>query len=150
MRNFQDLSIWQRSHLLTLKIYSVTKKFPKEEQFGLTLQIRKSAVSTPSNIAEGCGRGSEPQLVQFLNIAQGSSFELETQIYIAIRQHFGDAENYWLNRTEMSEGTISALNKADEATRKKIKDELLANCNSMLTNGKLIMHYSSLIISAEK
>ena len=91
--NFKELHIWQLGMDIVDDVYQETKKFPKEEQFGLTLQIRKSAVSTPSNIAEGCGRGSEPQLVQFLNIAQGSSFELETQIYIAIRQKFGDAEN---------------------------------------------------------
>ena len=90
--NFKELHIWQLGMDIVDDVYQVTKKFPKEEQFGLTLQIRKSAVSTPSNIAEGCGRGTDAQLVQFLNIAQGSSFELETQIYIAIRQEFGDIE----------------------------------------------------------
>lgn len=90
--NFKELHIWQLGMDIVDDVYQETKKFPKEEQFGLTLQIRKSAISTPSNIAEGCGRGTEAQLVQFLNIAQGSSFELETQIYIAIRQQYGNTE----------------------------------------------------------
>ncbi len=67
-------------------IYQITKNFPKEEQFGLTRQLRKSAVSIPSNIAEGCGRGTDRQLTQFCDISQGSAFELETQAYIAVRQ----------------------------------------------------------------
>jgi len=90
--NFKELLIWQLGMDIVEDVYSETKNFPKEEQFGLILQIRKSAVSTPSNIAEGCGRGTDSQLVHFLNIAQGSAFELETQIYIAIRQQFGEVE----------------------------------------------------------
>jgi len=90
--NFKELHIWQLGMDIVDDVYLETKRFPKEEQFGLTLQLRKSAVSTPSNIAEGCGRGTDAQLVQFLNIAQGSSFELETQIYIAIRQEYGNAQ----------------------------------------------------------
>ena len=72
------------------EIYDVTRDYPKEELFGLSLQMRKAAVSIPSNIAEGCGRGTDPQLVQFLNITQGSAFELETQVYIAIRRKYAD------------------------------------------------------------
>jgi four helix bundle protein len=82
MRNFQDLSIWQRSHLLTLKIYSVTKKFPKEEMFGIISQMRRSSSSIPTNIAEGCGRNSNPEMKRFLIIATGSS-ELEYQLILS-------------------------------------------------------------------
>ncbi len=64
-------------------VYEVTKVFPKEEMFALTQQIRRCAVSIPSNIAEGCGRGTDPQLVQFLDVAHGSACELETQLYLA-------------------------------------------------------------------
>jgi len=83
MRNFQDLSIWQRSHLLTLKIYSVTKKFPKEEIFGVISQMRRSSSSIPTNIAEGCGRNSNPEMKRFLTIATGSSSELEYQLILS-------------------------------------------------------------------
>ena len=62
MRDFAKLEIWKRSHLLTLKIYRATKQFPKEELFGLTSQIRRSCFSIPTNIAEGCGRNTNPQL----------------------------------------------------------------------------------------
>jgi len=86
--NFKELRIWQLAMDIVDDIYLITTSFPKEEQFGLTHQVRKSAVSVPSNIAEGCGRGTDPQLVHFLDIAQGSAFELETQVYISIRQKF--------------------------------------------------------------
>jgi four helix bundle protein len=69
-------------------IYRITRDFPKEEQFGLTLQMRKSSSSIPTNIAEGCGRGTDPQLVFFLDIAQGSAYELETHCYISLRQGY--------------------------------------------------------------
>jgi four helix bundle protein len=83
MRNFLNLEIWKRSHQLTLKIYKVTKYFPKEELFGLTGQMRRSASSIPSNIAEGCGRNSNPQLAHFLQIACGSCSELQYQIILS-------------------------------------------------------------------
>lgn len=73
---------------LVKRVYEVTRLFPEEEKFGLTSQIRRSAVSIPSNIAEGWGRGSLKSCLNFLRIAQGSLFELETQIYIAKRLGF--------------------------------------------------------------
>ena len=82
--NFKELHIWQLGMDIADEIYDVTTDYPKEELFGLSLQMRKAAVSIPSNITEGCGRGTDPQLVQFLNIAQGSAFELETQVYICL------------------------------------------------------------------
>ena len=83
MRNFQDLSIWSKSHLLTLKVYSITKNFPKEEMFGLISQMRRSTSSIPTNIAEGCGRSTNPDFKRFLIIATGSSSELECQLILA-------------------------------------------------------------------
>ena len=76
--------VWQKSRAFVSKIYITTKNFPKEELFCLTQQMRRAAISIPSNIAEGFGRGTNPQIVHFLDIAQGSAFELETQIYIAL------------------------------------------------------------------
>ncbi len=82
IHNFRELKIWQRSMSLVKKVYVVTEKLPKSELFGLTLQIRKSAVSMPSNIAEGCGRGTNSQLQHFLDFSHASSCELETQIIL--------------------------------------------------------------------
>jgi four helix bundle protein len=82
MRNFQELNIWIKSHSLTLKIYSVTQSFPKEEMFGLISQMRRSSSSIPTNIAEGCGRNSNPDFKRFLTMATGSSSELEYQLIL--------------------------------------------------------------------
>lgn len=83
MRNFRNFSVWSKAHLLTLKIYSITKSFPKEELFGLTSQMRRAAYSIPSNIAEGCGRSTAPDFKRFLTIAAGSSSELEYQLFLS-------------------------------------------------------------------
>jgi four helix bundle protein len=72
MRNFQDLLIWQKSHQLTLKIYSISSKFPKDEMFGLISQIRRSSSSIPTNIAEGCGHDSNNEFKRYLTISIGS------------------------------------------------------------------------------
>ncbi|HEY6446639.1 MAG TPA: four helix bundle protein [Acidobacteriaceae bacterium] len=80
MRTFRDLQVWQRSMKLAIEIYAVTKAFPKEELFGLTSQLRRAAVSIPSNIAEGYGRDTEKVFALFVNQARGSLYEVETQI----------------------------------------------------------------------
>ncbi len=72
LKSYQELKVWQRAHELTLKTYQVTQQFPKEERFGLTSQIRRSAVSTPANIAEGYGRKHTKEYIQMLYISQGS------------------------------------------------------------------------------
>jgi four helix bundle protein len=83
VRTFQDLVVWQKAITLVTEIYRVTQKFPKEEIFCLISQLRRAAVSVPSNIAEGQGRLSEKEFRQFLGNARGSLSELETQIIIA-------------------------------------------------------------------
>jgi four helix bundle protein len=83
MSNFRKLLVWQKAMSLTTKIYTSTKQFPKDELFGLTSQLRRSAISIPSNIAEGLGRDSNNELIRFLNISVGSLFELQTQLEIA-------------------------------------------------------------------
>lgn len=83
MLNFKDLVVWQRSHHLTLEIYKVTQCFPKEEMFGLTSQIRRAVSSIPTNIAESCGRRTNAELANFLNIASGSASEVEYEILLA-------------------------------------------------------------------
>ncbi len=83
MGDYRKLLIWQKSMLITTNIYNSTKQFPKEEIFGLTSQIRRCAVSIPSNIAEGYGRDSNKEYLRFLNISIGSLFEMQTQLEIA-------------------------------------------------------------------
>lgn len=90
MHNFKNLTVWQKSIDLTIEIYSLTRNFPPEEKYGLTSQIRRAAVSVPSNIAEGAGRRSHKDFKHFLSISNGSIFELETQIVAAHRLNLID------------------------------------------------------------
>lgn len=83
MHKFRDLKIWQKGRELVKEIYTLTDGFPKDEIYSLTSQIRRSSISIPSNIAEGCGRKTNPELSRFLDIANGSAFELETQILLS-------------------------------------------------------------------
>jgi four helix bundle protein len=83
MKNFRDLQVWQKAHTLTLEIYECSVAWPDTERFGLTSQLRRSAASVPSNIAEGCGRGSDADLRRFLQIAMGSASETEYHILLA-------------------------------------------------------------------
>ncbi len=76
MQDFHQLKVWHKSHAVALAVYTATSSFPKEELYGLTSQMRRAAVSVPSNIAEGCGRDSQPQFAHFLQIAFGSASEL--------------------------------------------------------------------------
>lgn len=83
MHNLKELKIWQKAVDITKSIYTVTKKFPAEEEFGLVSQMRRAAVSISSNIAEGAGRNSTKEFLQFISIANGSCYELFTQSYIS-------------------------------------------------------------------
>ncbi len=83
MNNFRELKVWQKSIELVKQVYLLTTNFPKVEQYGLTQQMRRAAVSIPSNIAEGAGRDSKKEFKYFLSISLGSSFELETQLVLA-------------------------------------------------------------------
>ena len=103
MRDFHKLSIWQRSHLLTLEVYKATKLFPSEELFGLTSQIRRAVTSIPTNIAEGCGRASNKDLAHFLQIAIGSASEVEYELLLANSLNYIDDNNYRL----LSDETVS-------------------------------------------
>ena len=94
IRTHKDLKIWSRSVDLVTRIYKVTEKFPKSEMFGLTSQIRRAAVSVPSNIAEGSGRRSAKELIYFLHIAIGSMAELETQFIISQNLGFLKVEDF--------------------------------------------------------
>ena len=83
MRDFRELKVWEKSHHLALGVYKATAKFPKDELYGLTSQIRRACVSVPANIAEGCGRNGHPEFARFLQIAMGSASELEYHLLIS-------------------------------------------------------------------
>ena len=83
LKSYKELKVWQRSYQLCLEIYKITKGFPDEEKYGLTSQLRRAAVSVPSNISEGYGRKTTPEYIQFLYIAYGSVCEIETQILLS-------------------------------------------------------------------
>ena len=92
MRNFKELKIWQKGFRIAVNSIKLISAFPKEEKFGLSVQITKAAVSIPSNSAEGSSRSSEKDYNRFLEVSLGSSFELETQLLIAAAVNYGDKE----------------------------------------------------------
>ena len=83
VRDFRKLKVWERGYRLTLEIYEITAAFPTEELYGLTSQTRRACAAIPANIAEGCGRGSNADLARFLQIALGSTSELESHLLLA-------------------------------------------------------------------
>jgi len=90
IRSFRDLTVWQRSIELSVRIYGLTRAFPKDEVFGLTNQLRRASVSISSNIAEGQSRLTKGEFVNFLSIARGSNAEVRSQLVLARRLNFGD------------------------------------------------------------
>ncbi|MHC1703774.1 MAG: four helix bundle protein [Tenuifilaceae bacterium] len=92
--DYKELDVWKESKELVKLVYSITNSLPSNEQFGLTLQIRRSAVSVPSNIAEGVGRNHTKDTIQFLFISRGSIYELETQLIISKELYKFDEKEY--------------------------------------------------------
>ncbi|WP_194976311.1 four helix bundle protein [Aquiflexum lacus] len=114
MNNYKELDIWKRSIKLAVKVYKATKLFPSEERFGLTSQMRRCAVSVPSNIAEGAGRKSNKEFSQFLSISYASLCELETQVIISEELEFleiTEAEIICKEIEELQKMTFSLINK---------------------------------------
>lgn len=103
MKDFRQLQIWQRSHKLTLELYRVTGAFPKHELYGLVSQMRRSASSIPTNIAEGSGRDTEADFARFLQIAMGSGSEIEYQLILARDIQYLTAADFHLISTELVE-----------------------------------------------
>jgi len=101
--NFKNLKVWQKAVELAVLVYEVTKSFPTEEKFGITSQMRRSSVSTSSNIAEGSARNSSKAFCNCLDISLGESFELETQLIIAFRTGILPEEKFSLLSREIAE-----------------------------------------------
>ena len=112
----RDLIVWQEALRLAEAVYRVTAKFPKEELFGITAQMRRSAVSIPCNVAEGAGRNSRKELAQFVGIASGSRAELETQLELAYRLGYLDRRE-----TEIREA-LERVGKLLVGLRRSIRD----------------------------
>jgi four helix bundle protein len=115
VQSFRDLTVWQRSMRMAVEVYRLTEGFPREEIYGLTSQMRRAAVSIPSNIAEGHGRLGPNENRQFFGVARGSNFELQTQLEIA--RSLGKGDPKLLNEVEglshevgkMIYGVLSAM-----------------------------------------
>ena len=101
IRDYRDLTVWKEAMDIAEHLYSLTRSFPREEAFGLTAQMRRAAVSIPSNIAEGFGRAQRKSFVQYLRIAQGSLKELETQAMLSVRVGYltSQQQDEFLDRT---------------------------------------------------
>jgi four helix bundle protein len=110
LKNFKELKVWQKSYDLCLKLYKATRRFPKEEVYGITSQIRRSAVSVPSNIAEGYGRKTTPDYLKSLYIAYGSSCELETQLLLS--NDLGYIKNGEIKELKEEMGEVERMLKA--------------------------------------
>ena len=114
--NYKNLLVWQKAMDLVVEIYKITKLLPKEEIYGISDQLRRSAVSIPSNIAEGQSRNSIKEFIQFLSIARGSLAELETQLLICVKvnmiseENIAEAQNIATETGKMINGLISNLN----------------------------------------
>lgn len=94
MHNYKELNIWKEARSLVKEVYLLSSKFPKEELYGLTSQIRRAVISVPSNIAEGTGRNSNKEFIRFLDFAIGSLFEVETQLILAKDLEFISTDDF--------------------------------------------------------
>ena len=118
VESFRDLHVWQRAMQMSVAVYRLTQGFPREEIYGMTAQMRRSAVSVPSNIAEGYGRNGGGEYRHFLGIARGSNFELQTQLEIARSLGFGDP-----NLLDVAEGYSHEVGKMLYAMLEGLKNK---------------------------
>ena len=103
MKDFRRLQVWEKSHKLTLHCYAATARFPREELYGLTSQIRRCSASIPANLAEGCGKDSDGEFGRFVQIAAGSARELEYHLLLAKDLGFLSATDYELSQKRVLE-----------------------------------------------
>ncbi len=118
INSYKDLIVWQKSIALVKEIYRLTAHFPKEEQFGITSQLRRAAISIPSNIAEGYGRRTLKERQQFYIMAYGSALEIETQLLISKDLDLASFKNFEISESLLLE-IIKMLNKITSQARIK-------------------------------
>ncbi len=124
MRNFKALRVWITAHQFTLRMYELTQDFPRREVYGLASQMRRAAASIPTNIAEGCGRASDPDFVRFLDISLGSANEAEYQLLLSkdlgyLRQD--DFEQACRQLTEIQKMLIAFIHKLRPPSRRNME-----------------------------
>jgi len=103
MKDFRQLVVWEKAHVFTKDIYNSLSNFPKDEIYGLTSQLKRATISIPTNIAEGCGRGSDADFKRFIHIAFGSASEVEYLIFLSYELSFIDQENYTRLNNQINE-----------------------------------------------
>ncbi len=116
MQDFTNLKVWQKAHNFTVNSYKITANFPSEEKFGLTNQIRRASVSIESNITEGCGRNGDKEFSRFLDIAQGSAYEVRCQILIARDLGYLD-----INKSELLTDKINEVSRMINSLNQKLR-----------------------------
>ena len=119
MRNHRNLQVWGKAHKLTLAVYQEASTFPREERFGLTSKIRRSCISIPANLAEGCGRRSDGEMARFVQISMGSCSEFSSHLLLASELGFLDQATYKSLGTDWSEvmRMLSALSQRLKSAR---------------------------------
>ncbi len=117
--NHKDLEVWKKSMELVIDIYKMTQKFPDTEKFGLINQIRRAAVSVPSNIAEGCARNSDKENLRFIDIACGSLAEIETQLLISVQLGY-----YEITKAQLIIDKIDNIGRMLSGLKKHLKNKL--------------------------
>jgi four helix bundle protein len=121
VEDFKDLKVWAKAHELTLVVYQQTRTFPRDEIYGLTSQIRRASASIGANLAEGCGRRSDPEMKRFVQIARGSASELECHLLLARDLQFlsgGEFENL--------EPKIQEIQRMLASLAQRLQDSILA------------------------
>src|SRR5436309_5837813 len=103
MRNYRDLQVWKKAHDLTLELYRVSQRFPREEIYGITGQLRRAAVSIGANLAEGCGRRTSSELARFVRIAMGSASELDYHLLLCRDLGYMKDEDFKRVESELTE-----------------------------------------------
>jgi four helix bundle protein len=103
MKDFRNLKVWEKAHAFVSLLYKETANFPPEERYGLTSQVRRAAISVPTNIAEGCGRGSDADLARFVQISMGSASEVEYLLLLSRDLGFLSSESYERTNSEIVE-----------------------------------------------
>ena len=117
MKDYRKVKVWGKAHILVKDLYNATSKFPREELFGMTSQLRRAGASIPTNIAEGCGRGSDPDFRRFLQIAFGSANEVEYLIFLSYelnyiqKNQYTELNNKIIEVKKMLSGMIKTLTK---------------------------------------
>ena len=116
MQDFTKLKVWQKAHVFTVNLYKITNSFPDQEKYGLVNQLRRAAISIESNIAEGCGRDGDKEFSRFLDIAQGSAYEVRCQIFVA-----RDLEYITVEKFDLLDNKITEISRMLNSLKQKLK-----------------------------